>query len=191
MIPIRANRLWKLAPLVALSLLAPHGVAARAQAKPVTVLLAGGAGASSISIALSADGGSYVIDSAAPLEPGGTVCVNPPGNVNQLVCAAASIGAFQVNAGADDDTVVVAKGVPARVTMRGGAGDDILVGGAGADWLVGGSGDDRLVGRGGDDGIFGGPGADRLFGGAGDDVLAGGLGDDVLRGGLGKNLMRP
>ena len=65
-----------------------------------------------------------MIDSIVPLEVGGTVCANPPGKPNELICQAASIGGFEVNAGAGDDTVGVAANVPVPVTLRGGAGDD-------------------------------------------------------------------
>jgi RHS repeat-associated protein len=57
------------------------------------------------------------------------------------------------------------------LTLRGGAGTDILIGGAGNDHLFGGAGSDLL---------FGGDGNDRLVGGAGIDLLVGGRGSDEL-----------
>ncbi len=142
------------------------------------VLLAGGAEESRIQIWLSPDGRSYVIDSIVPLEVGGSVCQHPPDNPNELLCHAPMVASFEVNSGSGDDTVVVAKGVPVPVTMRGGSGNDTLVGGDGPDKLVGGAGDDRLSGRGGNDLIFGGDGADLIVGGTGKDILRGGLGED-------------
>jgi RTX calcium-binding nonapeptide repeat (4 copies) len=162
--------------------------APNAAAKPsLTVLLAGGAEESQISIMLSPDGRNYVIDSLAPLEVGGEICVHPEGQPNQLFCAAPPIGGFEVNAGAGEDSVTVARDVPVPVTLRGGPGADRLVGGGAGDKLVGGPGDDVLVGWGGHDSMFGGPGADRIVGGAGNDVLRGEAGNDVLVGGPGRN----
>ena len=139
---------------------------------------------------LTPDGRSYVIDSAAPLEVGGSVCGNPPGNPDELICqAAARRPASKSTPGAKDDTVSVMPAVPVPVTMRGGAGDDVLIGGDGSDKLIGGPGNDRLGGRGGDDQLYGGPGNDVLKGGPGDDVLHGGPGNDVLQGGSGENVL--
>jgi hypothetical protein len=168
-----------------LALLAP-GVAQAAE-KTYTVLLAGGEEANSIEIWLSPDGREYVIDSLVQLDVGGSVCAHPEDNPNELVCAAPSIGGFEVNAGAGDDHVAVARNIAVPVTMRGGAGDDVLIGGAGPDKLIGGQGNDRLVGWRGDDVLNGGPGDDVLIGGPGDDVLDGGPGMDRLLGGSGSN----
>jgi Ca2+-binding RTX toxin-like protein len=171
-----------------LALLAP--CSALAAEKTYTVLLAGGDEANSIKIWLSPDGREYVIDSLVQLEVGGSVCMHPEDNPNQLVCAAPSIAAFEVNSGGGDDHVTVAKNIAVPVTMRGGAGDDVLLGGAGPDKLIGGEGNDRLVGWRGDDVLYGGPGDDVLVGGPGDDVLGGGTGKDALQGGTGTNEVR-
>lgn len=178
----------KRAILIAMMVLAAQAAAfAHAAAPPLTVLLAGGAEMSAITIALSPDGRTYVIDSVAPLEVGGDICWHPEGQPNELICEAAPIGGFEVNAGAGDDSVVVAREVPIPVTLRGGPGQDRLVGGADADKLVGGAGDDVLVGRAGADSLFGGPGDDRLVGGSGNDLLHGDSGEDTLLGGSGRN----
>jgi Ca2+-binding RTX toxin-like protein len=69
-----------------------------------------------------------------------------------------------VNTLAGDD-VVDASGVAAgsaRLTLNGGANDDVLIGGDGDDTILGGDGDDVLIG---------GPGFDILDGGPGDNVL--------------------
>jgi Ca2+-binding RTX toxin-like protein len=153
-----------------------------------TVVLAGGATQNSIRISLSPDGHSYLIDSAVPLEVGGTVCENTPGVATELSCKAALVAGFEVNGGEGDDSVLVAGTIELPVTMRGGPGADTLVGGNGPDRLVGGEGNDTLVGRGGDDMIFGGPGADELIGGAGNDVLRGGP-LDAFYGGPGHNTL--
>ncbi|HEU4392441.1 MAG TPA: hypothetical protein VFR04_02260 [Solirubrobacterales bacterium] len=173
--------------LIAVMVLA---VAAPATAQPsLTVLLAGGVEESAIEIALSPDGRSYVIDSLAPLEVGSSVCSHPEGEPNRLVCEAMPIAGFEVNAGAGDDTVTVAREVPIPVTLRGGPGEDWLAGGGGGDKLVGGPGDDVLVGRAGADSLFGGPGDDRLVGCSGNDFLHGDSGTDVLLGGSGQNVL--
>ena len=152
-----------------------------------TVVLAGGAEQNTMHIWLTPDGYDYVIDSAVPLEVGGTVCQNAPENPNELICDAPSVAGFEVNAGPRNDTVTVARPVPVPVTVRGGPGKDLVIGGSGDDKLVGGSGSDRLAGRAGNDAVFGGPGGDVLFGGAGDDALWGGPGRDVLRPGSGSD----
>lgn len=164
--------------LALLALLAPGS--ASATEKTYTVLLAGGDEANSIKIWLSPDGREYVIDSLVQLEVGGSVCTHPEDDPNELVCAAPSIAGFEVNSGAGDDRVSVAKNIAVPVTMRGGAGDDFLLGGGGPDKLIGGQGNDRLIGWRGDDVLYGGPGDDVLIGGPGSDVLRGGLGEDRL-----------
>jgi hypothetical protein len=178
----------KRAILIATTMLVAGAAMTAHAAKPsLTVLLAGGAETSMISIALSSDGRSYVIDSVAPLEVGGEVCWHPEGQPNELICEAASIGGFEVNAGAGDDSVTVAREVPIPVTLRGGPGQDRLAGGGGADKLIGGPEADVLVGRAGADSLFGGPGDDRLVGSSGNDLLHGGSGGDTLLGGAGRN----
>jgi hypothetical protein len=154
-----------------------------------TIVLAGGATQNTMRIWLTPDGYSYVIDSAAPLEVGGTVCQNPPENPNELICKAPLVAGFEVNAGPREDTISVTPTVQVPVTIRGGAGNDLLLGGSGSDRLIGGPGSDRLGGRGGDDQIFGGPGGDILRGGPGDDALHGGPGNDLLHGGSGENVL--
>ena len=182
----------KKAILISISIVLALVAAASAYAKPPTynVLLAGGGEPNTIQIWLTPDGRSYVIDSVSQLEVGGSVCENPPGNPNELVCQAAMVGSFEINAGSGDDTVTLAKGVPIPVTMRGGSGQDTLVGGDGPDKLIGGDGNDRLAGRAGDDLIYGGGGSDSIFGGLGKDVLRGGLGEDRFGGSGGSDNIR-
>jgi Ca2+-binding RTX toxin-like protein len=163
---------------------------AHAMPKPYNLLLAGGAEPNVIHIWLSDDGRDYVIDSIVPLEVGGSVCANPEGNPNKLICQAPLISGFEVNADGGDDKIAVAKNVSIPVTMRGGGGKDFLIGGAGADKLIGGDGRDRLIGRGSADVLYGGDGGDVLLGGPGNDVLRGGAGRDVLRGGAGRDDIR-
>lgn len=153
-----------------------------------TVVLAGGAAKNMIRISLSPDGRNYVIDSAVPLEVGGTVCENTPGIPTELICKAPLVAGFEVNGGEGDDSVAVSRTIELPVTMRGGPGNDTLIGAAGPDKLVGGDGDDRLSGRGGGDVIFGGTGSDELIGGPGNDLLRGGP-LDTFRGGSGRNTM--
>jgi Ca2+-binding RTX toxin-like protein len=182
----------KKALLIASMVLVAQAAAVAHAAEPsLNMLLAGGPEANTISIALSADGRSYAIESIVPLEVGGNVCSHPEGKPNELLCEAASIAGFEVNAGGGDDVVNVARSVAIPVTLRGGPGDDRLIGGAGDDKLIGGTGDDVLVGRAGNDSLFGGPGNDRLVGGSGNDSLHGEAGEDVLIGGPGENELVP
>jgi hypothetical protein len=182
----------KRAILIATMLLAAGAATTAPAAEPkLTVLLAGSVEESAISIALSPDGRSYVIDSLAQLEVGGDVCWHPEGRETQLVCATTEIGGFEVNAGGGEDSVIVAREIPIPVTLRGGPGQDRLVGGGAGDRLVGGNGDDILIGRAGADSLFGGAGGDRLIGGSGDDLLHGDGGEDTLLGGSGRNHLLP
>lgn len=169
------------------------GASAQAEAPPAstTIVLAGGTAQNDIKIWLTPDGYSYVIDSAGPLEVGGTICQHPAGNPNELVCEAPPIAGFVVNCGSHDDSVVVSRRVQVPVSLRGGAGKDILLGGGGNDLILGGPGNDVLGGRGGDDAIFGGPGNDLVKGGSGDDTLHGGAGRDRIVGGAGVNKIVP
>jgi hypothetical protein len=171
--------------LVVLAAMLPG--AAHAGGASVSVVLAGGPEANMINIWLTSDGRSYVIDSVVPLEVGGSVCTHPPDNQNELICQASQIGGFTINSDGGDDQVRVAREITIPVTLRGGAGDDLLIGGGGNDLLIGGGGNDRLIGGAGDDVISGNLGDDMLRGGVGDDVLRGGPGNDVLKGGSGIN----
>ena len=181
----------KKAILILLAILAAQTVTVvRADTPTYTVVLAGGTAQSMIHIWLTPDGYNYVIDSAAPLEVGGTICENAPANPNELTCKAPMVAGFEINAGSDDDSVTVARSVTIGITMRGGPGRDTLTGGGGPDKLIGGDGNDKLNGGAGDDVIFGGPGNDVLVGGLGDDILRGGFGFDTLGGGAGINNIR-
>jgi Ca2+-binding RTX toxin-like protein len=163
---------------------------APAQLPSFTVLLAGGSASNVIHIWLTPDGRSYVIASIVPLEVGGTICGNPEGKPNELICPAPMIAGFEINADGGDDKISVAKDISIPVTMRGGSGRDVLLGGAGPDKLIGGNGDDRLVGWRGDDLLAGGPGSDVHIAGLGDDIVLSGPGDDVVREGPGDDIVR-
>ncbi len=139
--------------------------------KSVNLVLAGSSGDDQITIELSADGRSYEIESATPLEVGSTVCTHPDKRPEALVCEAAPIAGFEINTGAGNDTVTLGRTVPVPATIRGGEGNDVLTGGAGPDKLIGGPGNDELNGRGGNDLLIGGPGTDKLIGGPGQNIL--------------------
>jgi Ca2+-binding RTX toxin-like protein len=87
------------------------------------------------------------------------------------------------------DDVIEASGVSGgavKLTLDGGAGDDIIIGGAGDDILIGGDGDDVLIGGGGIDIFIAGAGDDieiqSFVGGSGDllDMRAFGVGFEAL-----------
>lgn len=81
-----------------------------------------------------------------------------------------TFGDNQINAGHENDLVIVAQGTN---NIIGSLGDDTLKGGNGNDTLVGGDGDDVLYG----DTV--------LFSRAGDDLIRPGNGNDILQGGFG------
>ncbi len=85
-----------------------------------------------------------------------------------------------IDASTDTNSVeIVSSG--SDVTMKGGAGDDLLVAGTGANSLVGGSGDDTLVSTGGDDTLRGGTGDTSFQINPGPDPLViGGSGTNTL-----------
>jgi Ca2+-binding RTX toxin-like protein len=180
-----------LAALAVAALLAVSATAARPTAQSrralaapegsVNLVLAGSPGDDRITIELSADGTAYEIESATPLEVGGTVCTHPDKRPEALLCAATAIAGFEINTGAGNDTVTLGKTVPVPATIRGGEGNDVLTGGAGNDKLIGGPGNDELSGRTGNDVLIGGSGNDTLIGGPGEDTLIGGSGQNVLR----------
>jgi Ca2+-binding RTX toxin-like protein len=58
-----------------------------------------------------------------------------------------------------------------KLSVFGGAGNDLIAGGPAADAFVGGAGDDQLYGLGGNDWLEGGLGADLLRGGFGSDLF--------------------
>jgi Ca2+-binding RTX toxin-like protein len=177
------KKLTMLIGLIALA--AVPALPARAEAGPVTLVLAGSGGNDAFHFSLSPDGRNYVISSAAPLEVGGDLCTHPREQDNEIACKAPSISGFEVNAAGGSDSVVFTSDIPVPATIRGGAGEDRLTGGAASDKIIGGPDDDVLSGQGGDDWILGGPGADRLMGGAGNDQLIGGPSKDKLIGGPG------
>jgi Ca2+-binding RTX toxin-like protein len=148
-----------------------HPLAFAAAEHSINLVLAGSPGEDRITIELSLDGRSYEIESATPLEVGGTVCTHPEKLATALLCEAAPIAGFEINTGAGNDVVTLGRTVPVPATIRGGEGDDVLTGGAGADKLIGGPGDDELIGRGGNDLLVGGSGVDKLNGGSGQNIL--------------------
>jgi hypothetical protein len=148
-----------------------HHLAYTTAEHSINLVLAGSPGEDRITIELSADGRTYEVESATPLEVGGTVCTHPEKLSTKLLCEAAPIAGFEMNTGAGDDVVTLGRTVPVPATIRGGEGDDLLTGGAGADKLVGGPGDDELIGRGGNDLLIGGTGVDTLIGGSGQNIL--------------------
>ena len=75
----------------------------RAAEKSINLVLAGSPGDDRITIELSADGRAYEIESATPLEVGGTVCSHPEKRSEELICEAAPIAGFEINTGAGND----------------------------------------------------------------------------------------
>ncbi len=103
-------------------------------------------------------------------------------NSETLTFAQSSIGYVVVLAGEGNDSIL-ASGLPIRVSVYGGAGNDSIVGGIGADTLKGDAGNDTIYGGAGNDRIYGGDDADTLYGEIGHDRLWGNGGNDSLNGG--------
>ena len=78
--------------------------------------------------------------------------------------------------GGDGADVISSATVPfnsAKLTLDGGAGNDVLLAGRNDTTLLGGAGNDLLIGNAGDDTLNGGSGRDILVGGGGHDLFAG------------------
>ncbi|HVV91760.1 MAG TPA: hypothetical protein VHB53_14800, partial [Solirubrobacterales bacterium] len=129
---------------VSASAASPTNRVAAAAGRSVNLVLAGSSGNDRIRIELSADGRYYEVESATPLEVGGTVCRHPEKRFEVLLCEASAIAGFEINTGAGDDVVTLSSNVPVPATIRGGEGNDVLTGGAGNDKLIGGPGNDEL-----------------------------------------------
>jgi Ca2+-binding RTX toxin-like protein len=97
--------------------------------------------------------------------------------------SASDLKAITVKGGAGADVLYgdAAAGIKFQTfTITGGAGNDKISGGAYADTLTGDAGDDQLYGRAGDDTLSGGDGNDQDWGGLGKDTMTGGAGADVF-----------
>jgi Ca2+-binding RTX toxin-like protein len=97
---------------------------------------------------------------------------------------AGTVEALVLSLGGGNDRFSAVGNVAAlvRLTVDGGAGDDIVSGGNGSDVLLGGDGNDTLDGNQGNDQILMGAGNDRFEWGPGDgsDVIDGGGGTDTV-----------
>jgi Ca2+-binding RTX toxin-like protein len=82
--------------------------------------------------------------------------------------------------GSDTLTMDEVNGALPKVTMIGGAGNDVMTGGSGNDILIGQAGNDTVLGKGGFDQLFGGADNDVLTGGDADDQAFGEAGDDRM-----------
>ncbi|GGU24284.1 calcium-binding protein [Streptomyces lavendofoliae] len=158
-----------------------------------------------------------------PLEPGDHCAYLEPGDDTFVVCELPTGGPrpdrIDIFLGDGDDTLVTSDAAVATVrggpgddelhahtahTVRGDAGDDVVMGravldgGDGMDHLMGddsgqrlwgGRGADMIEAYGGADVVYAGPGDDHAMGGEGHDILLGGPGDDMLHGEGGDDLV--
>ena len=153
-------------------------------------------------------GGELTVNTTANNDHIQVVADTRPNSVTLIVDgneqAFVGVQSIVIEAGAGDDTILVADNVVARLDINGEEGDDsiftgggfaIVDGGPGRDTLQsgpgggdfnGGIGDDSLIGHPlVDDRLLGGPGNDYLIGFGGNDVLVGNDGDDIADGGVG------
>ena len=73
------------------------------------------------------------------------------------------------------------------LTLKGGAGNDIIHGSKYSDKLYGGADNDKIYGGKGNDTIYGDAGDDFLYGEGGNDTIKGGAGNDTIEGGKGND----
>ncbi|MHC4879576.1 MAG: calcium-binding protein, partial [Planctomycetota bacterium] len=91
-----------------------------------------------------------------------------------------------IKGGAGDD-LIHGDALSLRVRIDGGGGHDTISGGAGKDTLAGGLGNDSLIGNDGNDVLLGSRGWDTLDGGNGNDAVKGQASADTLTGGNGND----
>ena len=115
-------------------------------------------GFETITLSGRTSGAASITTNAATIADGTTLVVTTSGG-NLTFNASATTGA-----------------ATGKLSVTGGAGDDVLTGTANADTMSGGAGSDTLVG---------GAGADSIVGDANNDAIRGGLGADTLTGGTG------
>ena len=98
------------------------------------------------------------------------------------------IETIALNLGSGDD-ILDAQDISNKIklTITGGAGDDLILAGAGADTIDAGTGDDLVFGRAGDDQIKGNSGDDLIFAMTGDDTVYGGHDNDIIYGNEGRD----
>ena len=125
-----------------------------AQVAGDVLTVTGGDAPNDIDLQPAAEGGITVTDDGGLVAGDG--CVAHDAGVT---CAEAATVVVEAGTGADH----VVSGLPAGVSLYGGAGSDRLVGGPGTDRIDGGDGHDSLSG---------GSGADRIDGGAGSDLVS-------------------
>jgi Ca2+-binding RTX toxin-like protein len=124
------------------------------------------------------DGFTDIADSGCQASTGGGACFGVAPTIT---------GSGTVRGTAGDDVIVTGSG---NDTVYGLGGNDLICTDGGNDTVYAGMGDDQVNGAAGDDLEFGGKGNDRLFGGGGNDKLRGNLGDDYERGGDGTDQVR-
>jgi Ca2+-binding RTX toxin-like protein len=120
----------------------------------------------------------------------GGLGVNLNGDNDVDVSISGNVSAIVIGGGGRDSLLATGgvgfDGAASRpLTLRGGAGVDVLAGGSARDTLSGAGKRDIIIGGADNDRLRGGGGNDDLSGKGGDDSLVGGPGDDVLRGGPG------
>jgi hypothetical protein len=104
----------------------------------------------------------------------------------------ADVTGFVIDARSGDDVVQVlpaTNGTPITqpITIRGGAGNDVIFGGPGAEKIFAGDGNDIVSGGDGRDSIYGEEGNDSLRGNGASDLIDGAGGSDTLRGDAGND----
>lgn len=149
----------------------PPGVTLELAGGDPGLLIRGGPGAESMSVA--ADAAKFTVISSQPLGAGpGCVSVS----AGTVTCAAPGVplGYATVWSDGGGDQLSIGPGFPitASVVLDGGEGSDAIDGSSGSEILMAGpNGFDRLSAAGGDDALFSTMGADAMSGGDGNDQL--------------------
>src|SRR5215217_1867459 len=128
---------------------AAPALAATAAVSSTTLIVAGDAAHDVLTVS-NPGAGTFVIDSAAPIEPLSPECAAQ--SANRVTCTSAAITRLSIRGDAGDDTITNDTGF--RSNIQGGAGDDSLTGGSGDDSITGETGLDTADGRAGDDVLF-------------------------------------
>ena len=115
-------------------------------------------------------------------------------NVNGVtqIFNSAEVSRIVIDARGGDDIIQIRPAtngatITQPITVRGGAGNDLIFGGPGSEKIFAGEGDDTVSGGDGRDSLYGEDGNDSLRGNGASDLIDGATGYDTLRGDAGND----
>jgi len=139
-------------------------------------------------ISITSNGTALSTNTVASLNSDDATTVNITANNNFTLTdlATGTSGVKTINASGSTGNITVGATDNLKMTITGGAGNDVFSGGSEASNIDGGAGNDSLTGGAANDTLLGGDGADTLTAGAGNDSIVGGAGNDRVVFGAGE-----